>query len=79
VDEAAICGHEVGCDKAVAGEAVLAHQPADAASEREAADPVDDEATGRRFVCQCLVVDIGPDGAPPMSRGGLPVDERPHR
>ena len=65
VDEAAVCGDEVGCDEVVAGEAVLAHQPADAAAEREAADAGGrDEAAGRcEPVCLCLVVDVGPDGA----------------
>ena len=37
-DEPPVGGDDVGADEVVAGEAVLAHQPADAAAEREAAD-----------------------------------------
>ena len=65
VDEPAVCGDDVGADEVVAGEAVLAHQPADAAAEREAADAGGrDEPAGRcEPVCLGLVVDVGPDRA----------------
>ena len=63
--ELAVGGDDVGADEVVAGEAVLAHQPADAAAEREAADAGrGDEAAGRREAVRLrLVVDVGPDRA----------------
>ena len=65
VDEPAVGGDDVGADEVVAGEAVLAHQPADAAAEREAGDAGGrDEAAGRREPVRLrLVVDVGPHGA----------------
>ena len=63
VDEPAVGGDDVGADEVVAGEAVLAHQPADAAAEREAADAGrrDETARRREAVRLGLVVDVGPD------------------
>ena len=68
-------------DEVVAGEAVLAHQPADAAAEREAGDAGGrDEAAGRREAVRLrLVVDVGPDGAAAdgrAPRGRVDADAR---
>ena len=68
VHEPAVGGDHVGADQVVAGEAVLAHQPADAAAEREAADAGrrDQAAGGREPVRLGLVVDVAPRRTPPI-------------
>ena len=65
VDEPAVGGHEVGRDEVVAGQAVLAHQPADPAAEREPGDAGRrDEATGHRQPEGLrLVVELSPGRA----------------
>ena len=65
VDELPVGRHDVGADEVVAGEAVLAHQPADPAAERVAADAGRrHEPAGRRQpVGLRLVVDGGPGRA----------------
>ena len=65
VHEPAVRGDDVGADEVVAREAVLAHQPADAAAEREAGDAGRrDQAAGRREPVRLrLVVDVGPHRA----------------
>src|SRR5262249_32128804 len=47
------------------GEPVLAHEPADTAAEREAADAgvADDASGGGQAVCLGLMVDVAPQGA----------------
>ena len=63
VDEPTVRGDHVGADEVVAGETVLAHQPADAAAEREAGDARGrDQPAGRgQGVRLRLVVDVAPD------------------
>ena len=65
MDEPAVCGDDVGAEQVVAGEAVLAHQPADPTAERKSADARRrDQAAGRRqAVCCRLVVDVSPGRA----------------
>ena len=60
----ALGGDHLGLHEIVDSEAVLAHQPADAAAEAEAADAgvADDAARGGQTVRLCLVVDISPQG-----------------
>jgi hypothetical protein len=49
VHEAPVGGDDVGADQVVGGQAVLAHEPTDAAAEREAGDPrARHEPAGRR-------------------------------
>ncbi len=64
-DELPVGGDDVRADEVVAGEPVLAHQPADAAAEREAADAGRrDEPAGRGETVRLrLVVDVRPDRA----------------
>ncbi len=60
----AVGGDHLGLDEVVDGEPVLAHEPADAAAQAEAADAgvADDAARGGQTVRLCLVVDISPQG-----------------
>ena len=60
----ALGGDHLGLHEIVDSEAVLAHQPADAAAEAEAADAgvAHDAAGGSQTVRLCLVVDISPQG-----------------
>src|SRR5690606_16379107 len=71
-------GHDVRGEEVVDGEAVLAHQPADAAAGREAGDAgVAHDAAGRRQAVRLrLVVDVAPERAalhPRRARGGIDV------
>ena len=65
MQEPAVGGDDVGADEVVAGKAVLPHQPADAAAEREARDAGgrDEPAGGGEAELLRLVVDVAPDGA----------------
>ena len=58
-------GDHLGLHEVVDGEPVLAHEPADAAAQAEAADAgvAHDAARGGQTVCLCLVVDVAPQGA----------------
>ena len=60
----ALGGDHLGLYEVVDGEPVLAHEPAEAAAEAEAADAgvAHDAAGGGQAVCLCLVVDISPQG-----------------
>jgi hypothetical protein len=60
----ALGGHHFGLDEIVDGEPVLAHEPADAATQAEPADAgvAHDAARGRQPVRLCLVVDVSPQG-----------------
>ena len=76
----AVGGDELDPDEVVAGEAVLAHQPADAAAERETADAGggDEPAGGGQPVGLGLVIDVPPQG--PTARvcpAGLRLDPYP--
>jgi hypothetical protein len=64
-DDVALGGDHLGLDEVVDGEPVLAHEPADAAAQAEAADAgvAHDAARGRQTMGLCLVVDISPEGA----------------
>ena len=74
-DQLALRGHQLGRDQVVAGEAVLAPQPADAAAEREAGHPRlgDQAGRSREPVGLRRGVHLAPDGAAlDASRGGAP-------
>ena len=60
----ALGGDHLGLHEIVDGEPVLAHQPADAFAQADAADAgvAHDAARGRQTVRLCLVVDISPQG-----------------
>jgi hypothetical protein len=70
VQQPPVGGDDVGADEVVAGEAVLTHQPADAAAQREAGNARrrNEAAGGGQAVRLGLVVDIGPD-RPAANRG----------
>jgi hypothetical protein len=57
-------GHHLGLHEVVDGEPVLAHEPADATAQADAADAgvAHDAACGSQTVGLCLVVDISPQG-----------------
>ena len=63
-DDLALGGDHLGFHEVVDGESVLAHEPADAAAQAEAADAgvAHDAARGGQTVRLCLVVDISPQG-----------------
>ena len=60
----ALGGDHFGLDEIVDGEPVLAHEPAEAAAQADAADAgvANDAAGGSQTVRLCLVVDISPQG-----------------
>ena len=64
-DDVALGRDHLGLDEIVDGEPVLAHEPADAAAQAEAADAgvAHDAARGGQTVRLCLVVDVSPQGA----------------
>ena len=64
-DDVALGGDHLGLDEVVDGEPVLAHKPADAAAEAEAADAgmAHDASGGGQAVGLGLVVDVAPQGA----------------
>ena len=64
-DDVALGGDHLGVHQVVDGEPVLAHEPADAAPEAQAADSgvPDDAARCGQAVCLGLVVDVAPQGA----------------
>jgi hypothetical protein len=64
-DELAIRGHDIGRQQIVAGEAVLAHEPAEAATERQARDAGVRDGAARRCQSERLrfVVEFGPGQA----------------
>ena len=63
-DDVALGGDHLGLHEVVDGEPVLAHQPADAATQAEAADAgvTHDAARGGQTVRLGLVVDVAPEG-----------------
>ena len=63
-DDLALGRDHLGLHEVVDGEPVLAHQPANAAAQADAADAgvADDAARGGQAVRLCLVVDISPQG-----------------
>ena len=63
-DDLTVGGDHLGFHEVVDGESVLAHEPADAAAEGEAADAgvAHDAARGSQTVRLCLLVDISPQG-----------------
>ena len=63
-DDLALGRDHLGLDEVVDGEAVLAHEPADAATQAEAADAgvAHDATRGGQTVRLCLVVDVSPQG-----------------
>ncbi len=65
VQQPAVGGDEIGADEVVAGEAVLAHQPADPTAERVPGDTRRryEASGGGEAVRLRLVVDVGPDRA----------------
>src|SRR4249919_1373643 len=65
LDDVALGGDHLDFDQVVDGEPVLAHEPADAAAQGEAADAgvADDAARGGQAVSLRLVVDVAPQGA----------------
>ena len=69
--EPSVGGDDVGGDQVVAGQADLAHQPADAATEREPGDPRGGhQAAGHREPERLrLVVEVRPRAAAPGHRG----------
>ena len=70
-NDVALGGDHLGLHEVVDGEPVLAHQPADAAAQAEAADAgvAHDAARGGQTVGLCLVVDVAPQGAT-LDEGG---------
>jgi hypothetical protein len=64
-DDVAASGDHLGFGQVVDSEPVLAHEPADATAQAEAADTgvAHDAARGGQTICLCLVVDVAPQGA----------------
>jgi hypothetical protein len=72
-DDVALGGDDLGFHEVVDGETVLAHEPADAAAQGEAADAgvAHDAARGGQTVSLCLDVDVAPQGAALYAGGAL--------
>ena len=70
-DDVALRGDDLGLHEVVDRQPVLAHQPADAAAQADAADAgvAHDAARGGQPVRLCLVVDVAPQGAT-LDEGG---------
>ena len=75
----ALCRDDVGGEQVVDREAVLAHEPADAAAEGEPGDPrvTHDAAGGRQSVDLRLVVDVTPQSTT-LHAGGAAGGVDPH-